>query len=77
MATDTLEEVKRLVDQLTLNDQGLLIEYLQNQKLFAQNGSQVDENDAWQVLFHIGDSLAETESKHPETMTQALLLSRR
>lgn len=77
MATDTLEEVKRLVDQLTPNDQGLLIEYLRNQKPFVQNGNQIDEDDAWQELFHIGDSLSKDESKHRETMTQVLLSSRR
>lgn len=91
MQPTTLEHVRSLVDQLGLDDQARLLEYLLpriTHAVAAEPYEAVDTSELpqeWQELFRIGgrigdrigDRIANLESSPAETLTRAVTLSRR
>jgi hypothetical protein len=84
MTTTTLEQVQRLVDQLTPLEQVRLLEYLTPRLVHAvanarapQSAARPAHADAWQEFFRIGDALAATDKPGMNTMTTTLLAMRR
>lgn len=87
MQTTTLEQVRSLIDQLSLDDQARLLEYLLpriTHAVAAEPYEALDTTDLpqeWQELFRIGDRIGDRignlESLPTETLTRAVTLSRR
>lgn len=83
MQPTTLEHVRSLVDQLSLDDQARLLEYLLPRITHAIAAEPYEALDTsalpqeWQELFRIGDVIANLESLPAETLTRAVTLSRR
>ncbi len=84
MAADTLDEVRRLVDQLTPVDQVRLLEYLTPkiaQTVAASQERAIDtahaRTDAWNALFRAGDELAGSDPGEGLTLTAAIVAMRR
>jgi hypothetical protein len=84
MAEATLDEVQRLVDQLTLLDQAQLLEYLAPRIAQAVAASQANattstpgNSDAWTEFFRLGDALAASDSPEGATLTATVLAMRR
>ena len=84
MSTATLEQIRPLIDQLSLPDQARLLEYLTprvtravvtaNQQEAKEEGALAQE---WQELFRIGEAIAALAPVDTETMTTAVTTSRR
>jgi hypothetical protein len=84
MQTVTLEQARRLVDQLELSDQARLLEYLMPRVIHTVvAGQQVEATNtatlspAWQELFRIGDAIAAAETPQQETLTATVTSMRR
>ena len=84
MADSTLNEVQRLVDQLTPLDQARLLAYLAPRVAHIVESirhptpaSPLDVVDAWKEFFRIGDVLAASDTPESETLTSAVLTMRR
>jgi predicted RNA polymerase sigma factor len=84
MPTATLEQIRPLVDQLSLRDQARLLEYLTPRVTRAVVTVQQEEAkeagvlpQEWRELFRIGDALADLEPSPIESMTTAVTTSRR
>lgn len=84
MQTVTLEQARRLVDQLGLSDQARLLEYLMPRVIHTVvAGQQVKTAEKatlpqeWQELFRIGDAIAALETPQQETMTATVTAMRR
>lgn len=88
MAIATLEQIRPLVDQLSLHDQARLLEYLTPRvtravvsdpaELVAQPTLDVEAlPPAWQALFCLGDELGQQENISNISMTTAVVSSRR
>jgi methylphosphotriester-DNA--protein-cysteine methyltransferase len=84
MPTATLEQIRPLIDQLSLRDQARLLEYLTPRVTRAVVTVQQEETRAagilpqeWRELFRIGDAIAQLETPQSEMMTTAVTTSRR
>jgi hypothetical protein len=84
MTTATLEQVQRLVDQLSPLEQARLLEYLTPRivRVVAnvQAGPAVGGTalaDAWQTFFQIGDELAASDQPGMPTLTETIQAIRR
>jgi hypothetical protein len=90
MAAATLDEVQRLVDQLSPLDQARLLEYLapriarvmasaQPAEPTRREGAQPKDihSEAWQRLVRIGESIAASAAPDAESMTSAVVKMRR
>jgi hypothetical protein len=90
MAAPTLDEVRRLVDQLPPVDQARLVEYLAPRiaraladaqsisTLEADHSRQSNtHSDAWQRFFRIGEEIARSTPPGAESMTAAVQKMRR
>jgi hypothetical protein len=84
MTDSTLNEVRRLIDQLTPLDQARLLAYLAPRVAHivesiqhAAPVSPLDTADAWKEFFRIGDALAVNDTPESETLTAAVLAMRR
>ena len=84
MTTTTLDQVQRLVDQLTPLEQARLLEYLtprivrvvaRVQSELTVGGPALD--DAWQTFFQIGDELAASDQPGMPTLTETIQTMRR
>jgi len=84
MSTQTLEQVKNLIDELGPLEQARLLEYLTPKIARALASAEQEITPAergaatpWQELFRIGDEIAATEQIGTQTMTQAVIAMRR
>jgi hypothetical protein len=84
MQTATLEQVQRLVDQLSLHDQARLLEYLTPRVVrivvSAQQTEAAEKSalpSAWNEFFRIGDAIAALDAPQTETLTSAVTSMRR
>jgi len=84
MQTVTLEQARRLVDQLDLSDQARLLEYLMPRVIRTiVAGQQVETTEKTtlpqelQELFRIGDAIAAAETPQQETLTATVTSIRR
>ncbi len=88
MATATLEQIRPLVDQLSLHDQARLLEYLTPRVTRAVVLTPAEPAThptldiealppAWQALFRLGDELGQQEIISNISMTTAVVSSRR
>jgi hypothetical protein len=83
MAENTLDQVERLVDQLTPREQARLLAFLalrmaQVVKRGTPGSVAVTEGaDAWAELFRVGDTLAAEDKPEFETLTSAVSAMRR
>jgi hypothetical protein len=84
MTDSTLNEVQRLVDRLTPLDQARLLAYLAPRVAHIVESIQhpppvspLDTTDAWKEFFRIGDALAASDTPESETLTAAVLATRR
>lgn len=85
MTTRPLEEVQRLVDELSPLDQARLLEHLSLKitqviaatKTSPSAPSRSDYDRAWEAFFRLGDDLAASDSAQGTTLTQAVLSMRR
>ena len=84
MTQSSLDELERLVDQLSPKDQASLLVYLalrmsQAVTLTSHPVSVTPQEGAgpWEEFFRIGDALAASDKPGSETMTAALLAMRR
>ena len=83
MSDTTLDQVQRLVDQLTPFDQVRLLEYLTPRiaRVVASvqhiaPTSSLTGADTWKEFFRIGDTLAGGDRPGMETLTSAVLARR-
>ena len=84
MADSTLEQVQRLVDELTPLDQVRLLEYLTPRiaRIVAASYTGVPAStrvnaDAWAEFFRVGDALAASDTLEGDTLTTTVLAMRR
>lgn len=84
MPAATLDEVKRLADDLAPMDQVRLIEYLVPrlaqavaEAQHAASGVPRQCTDAWEVFLRLGENLAHSDRPEMSTLTAAVLSSRR
>lgn len=84
MPATTLDEVKRLADDLAPMDQVRLIEYLvprlAQAVAEAQHPAPVviqQRTDAWELFLRLGEGLAHGDRPEMSTLTAAVLSSRR
>lgn len=83
MPTATLEQIRPLVDQLSLRDQARLLEYLMPRVTRAVVDVKEKETEEgtlpqeWRELFRIGDTIAALDTPQTETMTTAVTTTRR
>ena len=82
MTNNTLDQVQRLVDQLTPVDQVRLLAYVASRvaQVFPASSTAVDGPeavDAWERFFEVGEELATTDTPEGETLTAAVLAMRR
>ncbi len=83
MQPATLEHVRSLVDQLSLDDLSRLLEYLLpriTHVIAAEPYEALDTSELpqeWQALFRTGDRIANLESSPTETLTRAITSPRR
>lgn len=82
MSTVTLDQIQRLVDQLTPEEQECLLEYLapriaQFKPTKQPSPWQQASTDAWQSFFRLGDALAASDNSDSPTLTQSVLTMRR
>ena len=84
MSTVTLSQIERLIDQLSPLEQVRLLEYLmpriRNTVASLQPPSATSEEgltDEWNMLFCIGDNIANLPVYGDETMTQSVASMRR
>ena len=84
MADSTLEQVQRLVDELTPLDQVRLLEYLTPRiaRIVAASYTAVPAStpvkaDAWAKFFRLGDALAASDAPEGDTLTATVLAMRR
>ncbi len=84
MAGSTLDQVQRLVDQLTPLDQVRLLEYLAPRigrvvAIRSPTGpaSTLNRAEAWEEFFRLGDALAARDPDVGNTLTEAVLAMRR
>jgi hypothetical protein len=80
MGQATLEQVERLVDELSPLEQVQLLQYLTPRiaRAVSQTQSaspQLDE--AWREFFRIGDAITNGDPSDGETLTQAVINMRR
>jgi hypothetical protein len=82
MADTTLAQAQQLVDQLTPHDQVRLLAYLTTR--LAQvvtapttGGAPPEPLDVWETFFQLGEMLAATDTPERETLTAAVLATRR
>ena len=84
MTESTLDELRRLVDQLSPEEQATLLVYLalrmdQAVTLTSHrvSATQQDGAEAWEEFFRLGDALSASDAPGSETMTAAVLAMRR
>ena len=82
MTDNTLDQVQRLVDQLTPADQVRLLAYVASRvaQVFPHSSTTVDgpePGDAWERFFELGEELAATDTPECDTLTAAVLAMRR
>ncbi len=84
MAESTLDQVQRLVDQLTPLEQVRLLEYLAPRiaRVVAGSGptgsiSTLASVEAWAEFLRVGDALAASDPGEGHTLTEAVLEMRR
>ena len=82
MADNKLDQVKRLINQLTPYEQAQLLQYLTpriaHSLAYTQPQSSREEYDAaWERFFKAGEEIAESDNPDAETLTQTLLKLRR
>ena len=84
MATTTLDEIKRLTDNLAPLDQVRLIEYLVPRlaRVLAEAQLTVPAGpghsaDAWEELMRLGEELSQRDRPEMTTLTTGVLSSRR
>ncbi len=82
MSTVTLDQIRRLVDQLTPGEQECLLEYLasriaQLKPTKQPSPRQPASTEAWQTFFHLGDALAASDNSDSPTLTESVLAMRR
>ena len=84
MTQSTLDELQRLVDQLSQKEQASLLVYLalrmrQAVTLTSHPTSVAPPEgaEAWEEFFRLGDALAAIDKPGSETMTAAVLAMRR
>lgn len=85
MTTHQLDQVQRLVDELSPLEQAQLLEHLAfkvTQVIAARPGTsaaapQADYEQAWKEFFLLGDKLAASDTPGAATLTQAVLSMRR
>lgn len=83
MANSTLDQVQRLVDQLTPHEQVRLLAYLTSRLAQVVMTMQPppprapsETADPWETFFQLGEALAATETSEGETLTAAVLAMR-
>jgi hypothetical protein len=82
MGKTTLDQVQRLVDDLTPLDQVRLLAYLtpriaQTVAAMYPSTSTLDQATAWGEFFRIGDALTTGDKPEAETLTSAVVTMRR
>jgi len=84
MAESTLEQVQRLVDQLSPHDQARLLAYLALRIAHVVTSTPPTASvtaqgtpEAWEEFFRLGDALAASDTPASETLTAAVLAMRR
>lgn len=83
MQVATLEQIEKLVDQLSMIDQARLLEYLTPRVVQTLVSSKTTEpskthvSEAWCELFRIGDEITAMQSPSDLSLTQAVITSRR
>ena len=82
MADNTLDQVERLVDQLSPHEQARLLASLALRMAeVAERRSRAtappDGGDAWDEFFRVGDTLAAEDKPELETLTSAVTAMRR
>ncbi len=82
MADNKLEQVKRLINQLTPFEQAQLLQYLTpriaHSLAYTQPQSSREEYEAaWDAFFKAGEEIAASDDPNTETLTQTLLKMRR
>ena len=84
MAENTLNQVQRLVEQLSPHEQAHLLAFLalrmaQVVTTTSHSASITSPElaEAWKEFFHLGDALAASDTPASETLTAAVLAMRR
>jgi hypothetical protein len=83
MADTTFNQVRNLVNQLTLIDQARLLEYLTSRVAgLVKSGQFTDtttpaSKDAWKDFFRIGEEIESSDSLDAATLTSTLISMRR
>jgi hypothetical protein len=84
MAESTLDQVQRLVAQLSLHEQAHLLAFLalrMAQMVTATShpaaSTSPESAPAWEEFFRLGDALAASDTPATETLTAAVLAMRR
>ena len=82
MTDNPLDQVQRLVDQLTPVDQVRLLAYVASRvaRVFPTSSTVADTPepvDAWEKFFGLGEELAATDTPECDTLTAAVLAMRR
>lgn len=82
MAERTLNQVQRLVDQLTPPEQAILLSTLALRvggmmSSVSAVPSSGKATDAWEEFFHLGDTLTAADPQAGDTLTSAVLAMRR
>ena len=85
MTTHPLDDVQRLVDELSPLDQARLLEHLSFKiaQVIAVSQTQLpllapaDYDRAWEAFFRSGDDLAVSDASEGTTLTQAVISMRR
>lgn len=84
MAESRLEQVQRLVDQLSPSEQAHLLAYLalrmSHVVASAPHATPVSPSgiaEAWEEFFRLGDALAASDAPELDTLTAAVLAMRR
>jgi hypothetical protein len=83
MAENTLNEVERLVDQLSLQEQARLLASLALRMVHTvergsrESGTVTECADAWAELFRVGDALLAEDKPDLQTLTSAVTSMRR
>lgn len=82
MSAVTLDQIQRLIDQLTPLEQIRLLEYLTPRIEHVIAAKQPSPRkpasaEAWRTFFHLGDALAASDRPDAPTLTQSVLTMRR
>ena len=84
MAENTLNQVQRLVEQLSPHEQAHLLAFLALRMAQVVTATALPASvtspetaEAWEALFRLGDALAASDTPASETLTAAVLAMRR